>query len=87
MREPNHSVKQSDWEGVNGAESMRQRLASKFGPMWACKSPAEMLYEMAHWCGPEGPTDGLPEGGVVAVTRDTLLALAVYAGIMEADRG
>lgn len=82
MREPDHEVMCSDFEGVNGVESMRQRLASQFGSTWSCKSPAEMLYEMARWCGP----DGSAGGSVVYVTRDTLNALAVYAGIREADR-
>ena len=83
MRNPEFNARIEDWDGVGGKESMRQRLANKFGKLWQQKSPAEMLYEMAHWC----DADGGHESDLIYVSRDTLLALAVYAGIREDDYG
>ena len=83
MRSPEHKFRIDDFDGCSGTESLRCRLATKFGRLWQQKSTAEMLYEMAHWC--DG--DGGHESGLVTVSRDTLIALAVYAGIREADCG
>ena len=83
MRSPLFSCRTEDYSGVRGCESMRQRLASKFGKLWQQKSPAEMLYELARW----SDEDGGHESDIVPVSRDTLIALAVYAGIREADCG
>lgn len=83
MRNPEFNFRIEDYGGVNGCESMRQRLAAKFGKNWQQKSPAEMLYEMAHWC----DENGEHKLDLVIVSRDTLLALAVYAGIREDDYG
>lgn len=83
MRNPEFNFRIEDFSGVNECESVRQRLAAKFGKNWQQKSPAEMLYEMAHW----RDGNGGHESGLVTVSRDTLLALAVYAGIREDDYG
>lgn len=83
MRNPENNVRIEDYDGIGRTESMRNRLAQRFGPLWQQKSPAEMLYEIAHWC----DENGGHESDLVFVTRDTLLALAVYAGIREETYG
>lgn len=79
MRNPKHTRDLGDFYGSWGTAPMRQVLAERFGPKWAEKSPAEMLFEMAQWVG----VDGEFSDAVVPVSRVTLQALAVYAGMQE----
>lgn len=83
MRNPEFAFRIEDFSGPHGTESMRQRLARSFGTKWQQKSVAEMLYEASQW-GDESADKSSP---VVSIGRQTLVALAVYAGIREDDYG
>lgn len=83
MRNPEFAFRIEDFSGPHGTESMRQRLARSFGPQWQQKSVAEMLYESSQW----GDESGDKSSPVVSIGRQTLIALAVYAGIREDTYG
>ena len=83
MRNPEYPVKTSAWNGNDRAVPMRTELADRFGPLWQQKSVAEMLYEVSQWCDHNGRCDT----GLICLTKDTVLSLAVYAGIREDDYG
>ena len=73
-------VRCEDFDGRS--EALRNVLGKLFGPKWMLKSPAEMLFEMTQWSEVADPNDK-----IVSVSRETLIALAVYAGILEEDCG
>ena len=84
MRNPEFPVETEAWNGRSGhVVPMRVELADRFGALWQQKSVAEMLLEVSQWC----DHNGMYDTGLICLTKDTVLALAVYAGIREDDYG
>lgn len=67
--------KRGDWPSPGVRKSTyRGHMCKVFGEGWDSQPPHELMFQMMRWC--DG--DGELAGPVVSVSRETIMALALY---------